>query len=422
MTEGSAYRRPSDPAAALDTLCAILSLAPSPQEADSAAAAMRAGRIDWQATVDLAEQHLLLPALWPALLEKKLATALPPSLRQFLDGRGTEAAGGAERQPVFLVLEGAYAANLARNRAIRAELLAILAALNGTGIEPGLLKGSRLLLAAASDDSAWRVLRDIDLLLRPQDWSAGLAALGALGYHASGGDSDMPRQGVALVRQAGPTQIDLHVSPLSLHAPVPLPTWLGAEGFWQRAEALAVEGRRYRRLPTAESLVHGIIHTEIADLNYEAGDWVLRYLYETAKVTRRTAERLDWSTVQAISDETLAGALSAHLLAANRLFGALLPADFAAGPSALRQYRRCRRNLLHPQSIRRAAFLVHKLRQAMSPWYLQRKGYCPEPGGSRLQLWRARLCLLADLLRWQLPRLLRRPLGGADDPVPPPRV
>ena len=422
MGEASVHRRLRDPGAALDALCAILALERSPEDADAFASAMRAGRVDWQATVDLAERHLLLPALWPALLEKKLASELPPALRQFMAGRGTRGPGGEERQGAFLVLESAYAANLARNRAIRDALLAILAALNGAGVEPGLLKGSRLLLAGATGVSAWRVLRDIDLLLRPQDWSAGLAALGALGFRPQGQVAGLPRQGLALIRHAGPTEIDLHVAPLSLHEPLPLPAWLTAEGFWQRAEAVAVEGRRYRRLPAAESLVHGILHTEVADLNHEAGDWVLRYLYETAKMTRAAGVSLDWAVVRGISDQALARALSAHLHAASRLFGALVPADFSADATAKRQFQRCRRNLLHPQSVRRAAFLGHKLRQAMSPWYLQRKGYYPESDGTPAQLWRARWCLLLDLLRWQLPRLLRRPFGGADDPVPPPRV
>jgi putative nucleotidyltransferase-like protein len=394
----------------------------NPPDADAFAAAMRAGRVDWQATVDLAERHLLLPALWPALLEKNLATELPPALRQFMAGRGTRGPGGEERQSVFLVLESAYAANLARNCAIRAELLAILSALNGAGVEPALLKGSRLLLSDAKADAAWRVLRDIDLLLRPEDWRAGLAALGTLGYRATAGDAGLPRQGVALIRNEGPTEIDLHVTPLSLHEPLSLPAWLTAEGFWQRAESTALEGCRYRRLPVAESLVHGVLHTEVADLNHEAGDWVLRYLYETAKATREAGETLDWSVVRGVSDQALARPLRAHLLAAGRLFGALLPMDFSAEPPELRQFQRCRRNLLHPESFRRAGFLVHKLRQAMTPWYLQRKGYYPESDGTRAQLWRARLWLLLDLLRWQLPRLLRRPFGGADDPVPPPRV
>ena len=44
------------------------------------------------------------------------------------------------------------------------------------------------------------------------------------------------------------------------------------------------EGPRFRLLPPGESLIHAILHTEVADLNHAAGDWALRYLYETAVI------------------------------------------------------------------------------------------------------------------------------------------
>jgi len=408
----------ANPRLALDTLAAILRLGDQ-THSEALRPAMKEGVINWRATLALADRHLLLPALWPALTEKKLAEPVPLPLRQFLVEREWNVADGSARQNVFLFLEDQFAANAARNRMIRGQLGEIIGALNAAGIVPGLIKGARLLLAGDWRYVAGRTLRDIDLLIEPGDWSAGLRAIGAVGYRPAQIHSDQPRQGAAFVGP-GPADIDLHVTPLTLHEPVPLPSYLTAEGFWERAATITDDGLVYRLLPPAESLAHGIIHTEIADLNYTAGDWALRYLHETAVLSQDPA--CDWSVLAALAESPLSRPVEAHLLAARDLFGAALPKGLASSPAASRQFRRCRRNITHPRSWRRCSVLAHKFRQAMSEWYLRRTGYIPQTGYTRAELWRGRLWVLRDLLRIHGPRLLRRPFGGDGDPLPPPRV
>lgn len=407
---------------ALETLCAILRLGGADGQDATLSAAICESRVDWQTTIALAGRHLLLPALWPALAGKKMAQSIPQALRQFFAERGPGVADSKSEQNVFLLLEEWFTANAARNRAIRAQLGEILAALNAADVVPGLIKGGRLLLAGDWPYSAGRILRDIDLLLPPGDWAAGVATLTAIGYSPVLGDISAPRRGGALTRPGEHAEIDLHIAPLSLHEPLPLPGYLTAAGFWHAAETVCADGSTYRRLPAAESMVHGIVHTEIADLNHAAGDWALRYLYETAVLTRDLAHAPDWSVLRALAGSPLFVPLQAHLEAARALFGATLPEDFAPGKAARRQFRRCRRNLLHPRSLRRFSFLVHKLRQAMSEWYLRRKGYYPDAAGGAMGLWRARLRMLRDVGRRYGTGLLRAFLGGDDDPLPPPRV
>jgi hypothetical protein len=407
---------------ALETLSAILRLPEDVGQTAALSAAMRNGRIGWAATTALAERHLLLPALWPALLDKKLMQPVPPALRQFIVERDRNSVGRGTVQNVFVLLEQRFDANAARNRAIRNQLGGIVATLNRAGIRPGLIKGARLLLAGKWPYVASRCLRDIDLLLSPADWAAGVAALNAIGYRSVLGDLSNPQGGATLTKPAEPAEIDLHAAPLSLHEPMALPPYLTPQGFWDLAETVTEDGLVYRRLPAAESLVHAVVHTEIADLNYAAGDWALRYLYETAVLTQDPAQPLDWLVLTALERTPLARPLKAHLLAAQDLFGAALPEGFAATPAARRQYRRCRRNLHHPRSLRRCSMLAHKFRQAMSEWYLRRKGYYPGTTSTRTGLWQARLRLLRDLSLRHGPRLRGILLGGTDDPLPPPRV
>src|SRR4029077_14426695 len=170
-----------------------------------------------------------------------------------------------------------------------------------------------------------------------------------------------------------------------------------------------------------ESLVHSILHTEVADLNFAAGDWALRYLYETAVITRDPAIGLDWSLLDALGYDDLGRPLRAHLHAANALFDGRFPAYLPRAWPLRRCFLCCRPNGLHTPAIRRVNILVHKLRQAMAPWYLSRKGFYhrPETG---VGLWRARAQVLGSLLVSHVLRLPRLLCGGEDSGLPPPRV
>src|SRR6266436_6399658 len=100
----------------LNSLISVLRLNASPADEAALAQAMGEGRIDWDSTVGLAMEHLLAPAIWPALAEKNLATSMPDAMRQFLAAR--YAAGGQGRN-FLLALEDMYLANAARNARIR---------------------------------------------------------------------------------------------------------------------------------------------------------------------------------------------------------------------------------------------------------------------------------------------------------------
>jgi hypothetical protein len=411
-------RRLTRPAHALDSLCAILRLGASPADLAGLREAMQQGLIGWEATAALASQHLLLSAIWPALAEKNLAAPMPLELRGYLSRRAERQGQGKN---FLMALEDMYLANAARNAQIRIQALNAIAALNGAGIEPAALKGTRLLLNGDSPFRRGRLLRDIDLVIAAGDWDRAGAALLERGYREVGASP----HAASFIAAGATVEIDLHRRPLSLHAPADLPGYLTEEGFWGRTIAIDLPAHQCRQLPPGESLVHSILHTEVADLNFAAGDWALRYLYETAVTTRDPAIRLDWSVVNDLADSHLSLPLRAHLYAANRLFDGALGEGFAGSWRLSRHFGRCRANARHPRSIRRLGILVHKLRQAMAPWYLARKGFLAADAGAArapVGLWRARGRALADLLGRHGRRLPKLLFGADEDSVPPPRV
>src|ERR1700690_2386509 len=171
----------------LDSLCAILRLGAGEADRARLRQAMDEGWIDWGATAALANQHLLLPALWPALVEKKLARPMPPELRRYLSQRSAREGQGRN---VLLALEDIHLANAERNAQIRDQAQGAIAALNGAGIEPAALKGMRLLLDGNSPFRRARVLRDIDLVIPSPDWQKAAAALVNAGYRQTCADAN----------------------------------------------------------------------------------------------------------------------------------------------------------------------------------------------------------------------------------------
>jgi hypothetical protein len=410
---GRRFGYSSRPGRSLAMLVGILRLDAGDGDVAALRQAIANSRIDWDGVVMLAQRQLLAPALWPALLSKNLAAPMPPALRTYLAGRGA-----GQGQNVMLALADMHRDNAARNERIRAQVLAAIGLLNAAGIEPAALKGTRILLVGDPDLRSLRCLRDIDLVIAPGDWQGACAALRAGGYR----DRGVAPHALSFTPAGEGVEIDLHRRPLSLHAPAYLPVYLSQEGFWPHTIAMELPGLRCRHLPASESLVHAILHTEVADLNFAAGDWALRYLYETAVLSRQPAPRLDWSVMENLADSGLRLALRAHLHAAWRLFGARLPSEFAADWRSRRHFLRCLANARHPRTLRRVNILVHKLRQAMAPWYLRRKGFYDEEADSGPGLWRARARALAGLMRLHARRLPKLLFGADDDGLPPPRV
>src|ERR1019366_818482 len=79
-------------------------------------------------------------------------------------------------------LEAAYAQHLARRDELREQLAEVLAALNLRKIVPLLIKGARYLTDGCAPWCEARGMRDLDILVRPEDGWAAIEALRAIGY------------------------------------------------------------------------------------------------------------------------------------------------------------------------------------------------------------------------------------------------
>ena len=228
--------------------------------------------IDWERVVGLASDQYVLPAFAAALRDLDLIGSLDHGLGAFL--------------------EAVHAANLERNSELRDELATAVGALNRAGIEPVLLKGAIRLCDGRYPDDGWRMLRDLDLLVRESEWADALRALARAGY-----DLAHPAdKGVPLRRRGAIVQIDLHRELFSTPR---------RERLLRGVEVLdaarpAVLGEAVVRLPSMmHQAVHLIGHCQIQDYGLAQGRITFRDLLEAAALTQWGSERVDWQAVSA---------------------------------------------------------------------------------------------------------------------------
>ena len=104
---------------------------------------------DWTTVVALANKTWLSPQLYCAIERAGRLDQLPPDARDYL---------------AFI-----HDSNLERNRRLRAQLLEAVAAFNGVGIWPTLLKGSVALFVPPEDGLGSRMTSDLDIGVEPHE-------------------------------------------------------------------------------------------------------------------------------------------------------------------------------------------------------------------------------------------------------------
>ena len=157
----------------LALLCGVLACAPAPQATNQLRLRSFQPGFSWQALVDLAGAHDVLPPLIFALRQRSLLPPVPASLGEV-----------ALSSHVTSRLAAAYAEHLDRQADLRAQLVAALAALNADDIVPVLLKGAVHLMLPQTEWHGARAMRDLDILVRAEAAERANTILSELGYRA----------------------------------------------------------------------------------------------------------------------------------------------------------------------------------------------------------------------------------------------
>jgi hypothetical protein len=239
-------------------------------------------QVCWEDVVAQASSGYVLAALAAAIRDFDLDGGLEPELKAFL--------------------EHIRAGNLERNRSLRSQLVQVVSALNAVGIEPTVLKGGIRLIDDLYPNPAWRMMRDLDLLLPPDQIQDAAKALEGTGYVAR---AVAHHSGARRHHHHAPLDHPDHLAKVELH------TELFASARHRRllpaSELLAATrpakfGGMEIRIPSDEhQLVHLIGHAHIAGRGHATGRLQLRDRLEAALLARssdgevwqRLAERFD---------------------------------------------------------------------------------------------------------------------------------
>ncbi|WP_237215764.1 nucleotidyltransferase family protein [Falsiroseomonas oryziterrae] len=267
---------------------------------------------DWAELVALAHRHRLVPALHLALTTRMADAAVPPEVRDHA---------------------GAIAAlNDARNTAVQAEIRSAIAALNGAGLEPVMLKGAAILLEGGHA-ARGRMIGDIDLLVPTAREDEALAALGAAGFRPISEYPPSSHSIADLDRPGGHACLDLHRDLLD----PPFRHLLPAADVLARAVPRKADGLRWHVPALTHRALHTLLHAQILS----AGYYVRRLDLGAARDITALGDDVDWTGVEAWADRhRMRPILDAMLLAAGDGFGMPWPLRTSPGEVALAHHRR----------------------------------------------------------------------------------
>jgi hypothetical protein len=354
----------------LALLGSVLAVAPTPQSTAELRLRSFQPGFSWQALVDLAAAHEVLPPLIFALKERSVLLPLPAKL-------GAE----ARAHHVTSRLEAAYAEHLARQADLRSQLLAALMALNTQDIVPVLLKGA---LHLTLQQPAWheaRAMRDLDLLVRTEDADRAHALLVSLGYRADPDPPPLDRHLPELFIPGRAGTIEIHTEALSFPARYALTT----VEVLRHAEERSFEDARFSVLAPQWHALHGLLHHQLSDRGHARRMLSIKGLWEFARVGAEISPE-GWSAIIAQAEQRdFLDMLSSWAVQANRLFGLEVPETllrFEAGCGhADATFERARMSY----GVRQALFLADKLRFAFTPRTLALRYGESNPGAAALR-------------------------------------
>jgi hypothetical protein len=226
--------------------------------------------------------------------------------------------GAAQLLPadVYAYLAETQRRSILRNERLFSTLEDVLRVLNAADVEPLLLKG--VALWAAPPGPGDRLIRDLDLMVRPEEVERSVDGLRAAGFDILSDErANALHDVVVLGRPTDVGSIDLHQ-----HAPGSKTHAAHADLYAHARRVSIAGGSAFVLRPEAQIYVM-IIHDQVHDARFWRGGHDLRHLLDIAALS---IGELDWHAVAAMCrSRTERIALSAELHAARAIAGANVP-------------------------------------------------------------------------------------------------
>lgn len=305
----------------------------------------------WMEILELANAHLLAPALHGRIAARENAGDMPAD--------------------VLMYLSELHDLNRRRNGSLHRQCEEIVAAFNDNGIVPILLKGGIALYETDAQRFGERMMRDLDLLVRRRDVQAAKRALEELGYYILNAYPE-GHHAVAEFARAG------DVATVDLHTELVDPSYvLPAERVMDRAVRLMSEaGVIYAPCPT-DRILHHVLHAQVHYLaNFYRAELDLGQVHDFWRMIAVFDAEIDWPEIERrMRKHRLAVPLHAYLLATRRLLGMDWPlatrgawlARFESRLAVARLVRPWLGIVMVPLGNLRRGFAWHRMRALYGP-------------------------------------------------------
>ncbi len=225
--------------------------------------------MDWEGIASVACDERVLPTLFSNLKGALLLDALPHEFREFL--------------------EAVNALNGIRNSEFLSEATLIATLLNRGGIEPVFLKGIAFLVTGLHGDLGSRWARDIDILVRDDEYGHAIRLLEDGGFRAITSCDPSHHHYSVLARHPESPPVELHRRFGTRRSGL-----LRPQKVIEDSAVVAFNGTTIR-IPTIEHLlIHVVLH---AENDSGPGLWIwppMRPLYDFSQLVRTAGDQVDW--------------------------------------------------------------------------------------------------------------------------------
>ena len=242
----------------------------------------------WLDLIAIANRGWLAPALYRALERSGALRDVPADPRDYL---------------ALL-----HDSNLKRNQRLKSQLLEAIAALNGNGVQPVLLKGAVHLLSRPDEDLGERMISDLDISIDLDELARARAALLPLGYRNAPSERELGRPD------------DVGLLELHMRASGRSARYLTSD--LKSSSRRVDQGEAVAWIPSSEDrALHLIVHDMIKEGDLWRLRLDLRHLKDLA-VLARSPEGVRWDRLRSmLPDRTGRLALDLQLLMLRDVFG-----------------------------------------------------------------------------------------------------
>ena len=230
------------------------------------------------------------------------------------------------------------------------------------------LKGSRYLIAPVGPWCEARSMRDIDLLVMPNDVKPAIAALEANGYEPESDQLHGHHHLPPMRHPDEPASLEIHTE---AHPFAGLKI-MSTQHVWANAGTHGMEGR-VLLMPLRWHAIYLLLHHQISERGHLRKMLAVKGLWEWAMLAA-TLSPEDWEAITVHMEATGAtDVLGSWLIQSQRLFGTEIPLCATIRPQARAHAEITFRQASAAHWRRRMAFVADQLRFAFSPETLSRR-------------------------------------------------